>query len=63
MKKFDVALMPTNGFEKGVIVEADYFRIEAGVLIFRNSKIGNQYPEVVHCFAAGVWQEVEPVHE
>lgn len=60
MRKFDVALMPTNGFEKGVIVEADYFRIEAGALIFRN---GIDCPEVVHCFAAGVWQEVEPVHE
>ena len=63
MRKFDVVALVTNGFAKNVMVEADYFRIEGGALIFRNSKIGNQYPEVVHCFAAGVWQEVEPVHE
>lgn len=44
-------------------VDADYFRIEAGVLIFRNTGHGNNYPEAVHVFAAGVWAEVEPLHE
>ena len=63
MKNFSVTLAPTCGFENVVIVKADYFRLEGGALIFRNSKVGNQYPEVTRCFAAGVWQEVEPVHD
>ena len=46
-----------------VLVEADYFRIQDGALIFRNKMIGNHYPEVVHVFAAGVWLAVEPAHD
>lgn len=46
-----------------VRVEAEYFRVDAGgTLTFRNSGRGNQYPEAVRVFAAGVWTEVEPYH-
>lgn len=53
-----------------VCVGADYIKIEAGALIFRNTKatcnLGYQhqtYPEIVRAFAHGAWREVVPVEE
>lgn len=43
--------------KKYVIVEADYFKVEGGVLTFRKVIPGN-YPDPVHMFAPGYWREV-----
>lgn len=44
-----------------VKVEANYYRIVDGCLIFRNNVGGNSYPETVAVFAAGYWLEVHRV--
>lgn len=38
-------------------VQADYYKIEQGALIFRVNNRGS-YPIAVHTFAAGYWLEV-----
>lgn len=68
VKKFNVRLAPISLMHDEIVeriqkVEADYFRIVDGALIFRNSARGNTYPEAVRVFASGVWTEVEPNHE
>jgi hypothetical protein len=66
LKKFAVKLADILRKDRSLIstvVEADYFRIQDGVLTFRISARGNQYPEAVHVFAPGTWLEVEPIHE
>lgn len=40
-----------------VKVEAEYYRVDNGNLIFRNQVPGG-YPETVAMFAAGIWLEV-----
>lgn len=43
------------------VVMADYFKVdEHGVLTFRERRGGgpNDFPKMVHTFAAGVWAEV-----
>lgn len=59
---------PKHGFGHAGsdIVEADYYRIEGGALIFRNNARhanNNGYPQTVHVFAAGIWAEVEDFHD
>lgn len=41
-------------------VQAQYFRIVDGALIFRTYKGGDQYPETNRVFAPGYWLEVIP---
>lgn len=62
--KLSISLMRDEILASDItMVEADYFRIVDGALIFRNSSRGNNYPEAVHVFASGTWAEVEPDHE
>jgi hypothetical protein len=64
MKEFTVTLpWRTEGLTADdQIIIADYFKIEGGALIFRNSRFRNGdnegYPECVHVFAAGEWSQV-----
>jgi hypothetical protein len=44
--------------KKRVTVEADYFRIDAGTLVFRNTNPYG-YPYMVRCFASGMWVDVQ----
>jgi hypothetical protein len=65
MKEFSVTLPRQAGATwDHQIVTADYFKIENGALIFRNSRFRNGdnegYPECVHVFAAGEWTQVRP---
>ena len=39
-------------------VEADYFRVQDGVLTFRRERRGSDYPEAIRVFAPGFWAEV-----
>lgn len=41
-------------------VQAQYFRIVDGALIFRTYKGSDQYPETNRVFAPGYWLEVVP---
>lgn len=69
MSKFTVTYLPNNHLELQPsvdIVEADYYRVEGGALVFRTyARQGhdNGYPHTVHTFAAGVWAEVEDFHD
>lgn len=56
LKKFKVRLI---GQKRPVIVEAGYMRIDGGALWFRNPNYNSGYPQMVRCFACGVWQDVE----
>lgn len=47
----------TGSLRSSVEVEADYFKIEGGNVIFRNAVRGS-YPDVVRVFAAGHWHEI-----
>lgn len=64
MKHFTVKypmIMTSYGevIEREVVVQADYFRIEAGILTFRRSpRFGEQFPAAVRVFAPGCWAEV-----
>jgi hypothetical protein len=67
MKQFIVTLpslqMPANvggGYNRPTTeVEADYFRVQDGVLTFRQERHGhNDYPVAVRVFAPGFWAEV-----
>jgi hypothetical protein len=60
---FRVTTPDTSAFGRAMqrfeYVHADYFRIEGGALVFRNSPRGrDQYPRAIHVFAAGAWSEV-----
>ncbi len=49
--------------QTAALVTADYFKVENGVLVFRNAAklLPNgqlDYPQPVHVFAAGAWLEV-----
>jgi len=49
-----------KGRKRYVRVVADYFRVlDNGALVFRNTAKLNQYPETVHLFANGVWEDVK----
>lgn len=64
MPKFTVTLPGIRVIHDEVImrtepVEADYFRITEGALIFRNTAgATDPYPPTVRVFAAGHWAEV-----
>jgi hypothetical protein len=47
------------GMKKRLAVEADYFRIDCGTLVFRNTNPHGGYPCMVRCFAAGMWVDVQ----
>lgn len=49
------------GRKRSETVLADYFRIEGGVLTFREVNPQQGYPIFVKCFAAGAWTIVENV--
>lgn len=40
-------------------VTADYFRVDNGILTFRNAATDNKYPVFIKCYAPGVWLSVE----
>lgn len=44
-------------FQDAVKVEADYYKVDGGVLTFR-TVVPCHYPEPVHTFAPGCWMEV-----
>ena len=58
LKTFKVRLI---GKKRPTTVVAEYMRIDDnGVLWFRNQSVPyGGYPEMVRCFARGVWQDVE----
>ena len=63
--KFKVTLVQTHifgGARTAPVVreiEAEYFRVEGGALVFRNpARNQNEYPKTVHVFAPGMWIEV-----
>lgn len=63
--RYRVHLVPPHGAKrksKPRIVEAEYFKVENGLLIFRIRQRGD-YPLTVHVFAPGVWSDVELVVE
>lgn len=49
------------GRQKAQTVDADYFRIDGGVLTFRNANPQQGYPMFVKAFAAGVWTMIENI--
>lgn len=69
MKRFVVTMATTQVRDKGEIVtmisaqtfvEADYFRVQEGALIFRTERRGTeQYNPAVRVFAPGFWAEVQ----
>ena len=56
MAKYEV--MSITSIPPAVKVEADYFVIEAGHLIFRRTRYGNTYPITVLALASGNWTQV-----
>lgn len=64
MKHFTIKypmIMTTHGevIERQVVVQADYFRVEGGVLTFRRvPRLNEQFPQAVRVFAPGFWAEV-----
>lgn len=52
-----VCNLPIHDSRREVKVQAQYFRIIDGALIFRNHD-GGPYPRTVRMFAAGHWLEV-----
>lgn len=40
-------------------VEADYFTLEHGHLVFKNNTRPGYYPEAIRVFAPGAWMEVK----
>lgn len=62
MKRFNVRLpQSVKQPERTEVVTADYMKLDAGHLAFRNhtSSPTGGYPEVVRVFAPGAWLEVE----
>ena len=52
--------------DRRIIVDAAYYKVEDGCLVFRNHKTvcaGGiaTYPEAVRSFAAGYWRDVESI--
>lgn len=59
MVRSKVYMAPTGkGRPRPVVVEAEYFKVENGTLIFRIAVPGG-YPRTVHMFAPGTWLHVE----
>jgi hypothetical protein len=42
-----------------VLIEADYFKLEAGHLVFRDNGSRGSYPVTVKVIAPGIWAEVD----
>lgn len=53
-----ICCAPGTGRRHTVKVTAEYYRVQDGALIFRNSRGESQYPETVHVFAPGYWLQV-----
>ncbi len=54
----------TQPKKRPVKVQADYFRIDNGVLVFRKARATPQsYPEAVTVFASGAWSRLEAVRD
>lgn len=64
MKQFTVrypmiATLHDEVLQREVVVQADYFRIEDGILTFRRvPRFNEQFPQAVRVFARGFWAEV-----
>lgn len=59
MKTFTVTVPHPGPAMTHVVVEADYYRVEAGVITFRrHAGRGEDYPEAVKTFAPGYWADV-----
>lgn len=54
-----IAFKVTLPKARPVVVQADYYRIEGGVITFRMVSPIGSYPIFVRCFAAGAWLSVE----
>lgn len=62
--RFQVTYLPIRAerdvvIVRTAIVDADYYKVEGGALIFRTYANRTQYPDAAHTFAAGVWAEVK----
>lgn len=60
-KRFSVKVKGSN---RRVVVSAVYYRVQDGVLTFRNNPpYPTQYPETVRAFASGYWLEIGVVED